>query len=324
MRRVLGHLTPPTPTRRRERWTAHGPVIADERGTRPARRHARPWAGASRGAAPRGSRAATSAAGDAHADRGVDRVRDAGERRHDRHLADAAHAVRVTRVRHLDEHGVDHRQVVARRACGSRGSSRSSSCRPRRRGTPRSAPCRCPARRRPGSGPRRTRGGSPCRRPARPCSAALDLAGVGVDLDVDDVAGERRARRVRRCTSARPWIMPPVRGSCAGELAERNCLPSGGRARRRRRRRRPRRRRPPRCWAARSSSCGGCPSPPRRAAQPVANVVRLPPVMPVKPTESVSTTCGLHVVVRRCPASPRTASPATRAARRCRRSRPRG
>ena len=38
-----------------------------------------------------------------------------GRRRHDRHLADAAHAVGMAGIRHLDHHRVDHRQVEAGR-----------------------------------------------------------------------------------------------------------------------------------------------------------------------------------------------------------------
>ena len=41
----------------------------------------------------------------------VDRVRDRGERRHDGHLADPSHPVRMARVRDLHEDGVDHRKV---------------------------------------------------------------------------------------------------------------------------------------------------------------------------------------------------------------------
>src|SRR5262245_43365648 len=40
-----------------------------------------------------------------------DRVGDRRQRRHDRRLAYASHPIRVARVRHLDDHGVDHGQI---------------------------------------------------------------------------------------------------------------------------------------------------------------------------------------------------------------------
>src|SRR5579859_2550899 len=57
-------------------------------------------------------------------------------------------------------------------APGSRGSRDSPSARSGRRCIPRSAPSRRPGRRPPAPGPRRRTGGSPCRRPAPPYSAA--------------------------------------------------------------------------------------------------------------------------------------------------------
>ena len=45
----------------------------------------------------------------------MNRVGNGRRRRHDRHFADAAHAVGMTRVRHFHQDRVDHRQVQARR-----------------------------------------------------------------------------------------------------------------------------------------------------------------------------------------------------------------
>src|SRR5581483_3417689 len=47
----------------------------------------------------------------AHPDRVVDSVSDSGRRRHDAHLADASNAVGVAGVRHFNDNGVDHRDV---------------------------------------------------------------------------------------------------------------------------------------------------------------------------------------------------------------------
>src|SRR5665811_967424 len=52
---------------------------------------------------------------EALAERVVDGVGDGGHHRHQRHFADTLHALRMLRVRHLDHHGVDHRQVRTNR-----------------------------------------------------------------------------------------------------------------------------------------------------------------------------------------------------------------
>src|SRR5438105_15714051 len=49
------------------------------------------------------------------AERVMDGVGDRGHDRHQRHLADALDALRMLRVRHLDHHGVEHRQIRAHR-----------------------------------------------------------------------------------------------------------------------------------------------------------------------------------------------------------------
>jgi len=50
---------------------------------------------------------------EARAEGVVDGVPDRRQRRHERHLADPAHALRMLRVRHLDHDRVEHRQVRA-------------------------------------------------------------------------------------------------------------------------------------------------------------------------------------------------------------------
>ena len=172
-----------------------------------------------------------------HAGRGVNRVGDRGERRHDRRLADAAHAVGMRGVRHLDDHRVDHRQIrgdrhpvveearVLHRAVGVAQVLLVE--RP-------ADPLR---RRRPASGPRRSSGGWRGRRPGRRCSAStLDRPVSRIDLDVTDVrrrSPARAARGERRLADDRPagprGAAAPARRCSSGSGSP--AAPSGGRAR---------------------------------------------------------------------------------------------
>ena len=168
--------------------------------------------------------------GEAHAGGVGHGVGDGGHGRHDRRLADAAHAVGMARVRHLDDHRVDHRQV---------GGHRHAVVEEARVLQLAVVAVDVLLVERPADALRHAAlvlaldvarvdgaAGILDRRVAQD----RDLAGLGVDLDVGDVGGEARRRAVRvdaRVAGDRPAGLAGDRRRCRVSVIG-LCLPALG------------------------------------------------------------------------------------------------